>query len=261
MLKRRYPGYRQYPRQAKYARGVTGRILYARKKRVQRRSKSLRRFNYQTAGFLGIERKFYDTSLIDTALTSEAACANGEKDPSATSMITTPAQGDGEQNRDGKQIACLYVEISGSINWFGQEDAASPIIDRGAFVACVLDTQTNGAQMNSEDCFKNTSGDATIGTDVFRNLLFSKRFRILKKARYQVPPTISVKADGTIDTSGHTVHFRWFIPLKGMKINFNGGTTASVANVIDNSIHIIAWKTETAEVVNIGYNARLRFVG
>jgi len=261
MLKRKFPSYRLYPTQAKYARGPVGRVIFQRKRRVQRRSKSLRRFNYQTAGYLGIERKFYDTSLIDTALTNETACANGEKDPSATSMVSTPAQGDGEQNRDGKQIACLYLEISGSLNFFGQEDQANPVVDRGAFVACVLDTQSNGAQMNSEDCFKNTSADGTLGTDVMRNLLFSKRFRILKQKRFHVPPTIGVKADGTISTSGHTHHFKWFIPLKGMKINFNGGTTASIANVIDNSIHIIAWKTEVAEVVNIGYNARLRFVG
>jgi len=261
MLKRRYPSYRRYQPQAKYSRGQTGRIIAARRRKVSRRSKSLRRYNYFYGGFLGIEKKFYDTALADTALTNEAACANGEKDPSATSMISTPAQGDTEQNRDGKQIACLYVEINGSINFFGQESATAPVVDRGAFVAIVLDTQSNGAQLNSEDVFKNTSGDQTLGIDIMRNLLFGKRFRILKQSKFQVPPTISSYAANTIDTSGHTVHFRWFIPLKGLKINFNGGTTASIANVIDNSIHIIAFKSETAETVNLGYNARLRFVG
>jgi len=30
-------------------------------------------------------------------------------------MMTTPAQGDGPSNRDGKEIAMLYLQINGTI--------------------------------------------------------------------------------------------------------------------------------------------------
>ena len=52
-----------------------------------------RRQNLRTAGFLGIEKKFYDTSLVDAALTAPTDCTGGEHDPSATSMISAPAGG------------------------------------------------------------------------------------------------------------------------------------------------------------------------
>ena len=48
---------------------------------------ALRRRNVRTAGFLGIERKFYDTALTATALTASTDASGGEVDPSATSMI------------------------------------------------------------------------------------------------------------------------------------------------------------------------------
>lgn len=252
---RTFRGSASVKKQVKRRRYQRNAVAYPRTRPISRMR------NLVTAGYLGIERKFYDTSLVDTALTNEAAAANGEKDPSATSMITTPSQGDSEQQRDGKQISMLYIEIVGSVNFFGEEGKTAPVVDRGAFIAVVLDTQTNGAQMNSEDCFKNTSADATLGIDLYRNLLFGKRFKVLKQVKIQAPPTLSSYAANTIDTSGYTYHFKWFIPMNGLRVNFNGGTTASVANVVDNSVHVIAYKSETAETVNFGYNARLRFVG
>jgi len=53
-------------------------------------------------------------------------------------------------------------------------------------VAIVLDTQTNAAQMNSEDCFKNTAGLAAAAVVPHKNLLFGKRFRILKERLFNM---------------------------------------------------------------------------
>ena len=125
--------------------------------------RTARRRSVSTHGFLGIERKFYDTSLpIDdagapqpTQLKAPTGAAGGEYDPSTTSMISTPAQGDSEQNRDGKRINILSLEIEGVITTQAKEGQAAPPGDSSVFIAIVLDKQTNGAQMNSEDCFLN----------------------------------------------------------------------------------------------------------
>jgi len=69
-------------------------------------------------------------------------------------MMTTPAQGDGPSNRDGKEIAMLYLQINGTIALPSKEIQADAPNGCSVFVAIVLDTQTNAAQMNSEDCFK-----------------------------------------------------------------------------------------------------------
>lgn len=242
---------------------------YAPRKRARYQRRPGRRYqkrtNLATLGFLGIEKKFYDTSLAATNLVAPTDSAGAEFDPSATSMISTPVQGDGEQNRDGKQISCLYLEVSFVINVAAIETTANPRSGSQCFVAVVLDTQTNGAQMNSEDCFKNTSAAQQLCTSVMKNLLFGKRFRILKQKTYNLDSkAISHFANDSFTIPGVQKAFKWFIPLRGLKINFNGGTTAAIANVIDNSIHVIAYtNTFTAEsaVPTIAYNARLRFMG
>lgn len=254
-----------------YGGGAAGyaakRIRYDRSAPIRRRGyrrKSLyyRRKNFRTAGFLSIERKFYDTFLVDGVIPSPTDCTGGEFDPSATSMITTPTQGDGEQQRDGKQICTLYLEINGVVYTDALEAAAGLQWATDIFVACVLDTQTNAAQMNSEDCFKNNGASAVLAANPIRNLLFGKRFKILKEKRFTMNNGgVTQQAANDYSIQAARQAFKWFIPLKNMKINFNAGTTASVANVIDNSIHIIAFANLTTLAPKISYNARLRFMG
>jgi len=74
--------------------------------------------------------------------------------------------------------------------------------------------------------------------------------------------TLSHFADDSFSWAGQRKYFKWFIPLNGMKVKFNGGTTESVANVIDNSIHVIAYASNITGVApTISYASRLRFVG
>lgn len=214
-------------------------------------------------GYLSIERKFYDTAVAATALTAPVDCTGGEYDPSASSMISTPSQGDGPSNRDGKEIAMLYLQFNCIINIPKIELAADSPSGVQVFVAIVLDTQSNGAQMNSEDCFTNPTASALAAASPLKNLLFGKRFRILKERVVNMDvQTLSHFAVDSFSYGGVTKTFKWFIPLNGLKVKFNAGTTASIANVIDNSIHCIAFATNIAIAApTITYAARLRFVG
>lgn len=231
-------------------------------KRTTGRQRRLRALNNASMGFLGIERKFYDTFLLGANVAAAADATGGEYDPSTTSMISTPTQGDGEQQRDGKQIACLFVEICGALSIAQVEASVDPPPAVTCFISCVLDTQSNAAQMNSEDCFKNLANSAGTAPDCIRNLLFGKRFRILKQRRFEFnSTTLTQQAANDYSWAGRRHDFKWYIPLKGLKINFNAGTTASIANVIDNSIHIIAFANTVTPQVVLSYNARLRFVG
>jgi len=230
---------------------------------AQRRRTSQAIKNAVTMGFLGIERKFYDTSLAPTNVGADAGCASGEFDPSATSMISTPAVGDSEQNREGKKINILSAEIHGTLRVAGNEATLDPAAGLQVFVALVLDTQSNAAQMNSEDCFKNQSADSTLLVTPMRNLLFAQRFRVIKSKTFLMTPnTLAVTAANAHDFNGVVKTFKWFVKFpKGLPVNFNAGTTASIANVTDNSLHIIAFANNTAQVPTLGYNARIRFVG
>jgi len=128
------------------------------------------------------------------------------------------------------------------------------------FVALVLDKQTNGAQLNSEDVFKNTGASATTASNPTRNLLFANRFQVLKEWKMCMKPPV-VGYDGTnMEVWGSSERFEGFLNLE-LPVNFNSGTTASVANVIDNSLHIIAFCNGTGLDPKISYNARIRFMG
>jgi len=232
----------------------------ARRGVVARRARAM--LNRRTAGFLGIEKKFYDTALAATALVAPTDATGGEFDPSATSMISTPAQGDSEQQRDGKRIVIKSVQVSGvcSTNALtAQTGTAAPV---EVFVALVLDTQTNGAQLNSEDVYKNLGAANYLATNPLRNLLFANRFKVLKEWSMTLEPKTAVNnaSATTVSVAGTRCEFDCFLPLD-LNVNFNAGTTASIANVIDNSLHIVAYCSSTALAPTIAYNARIRFMG
>jgi len=216
--------------------------------------------NSQVAGFLGIEKKFYDTGLAQTVLVSSAGCSGGEMDPSATSMISTPAQGDSEQNREGKRIVIKSCMINGLVSSAPQETQANPPPVLKVYVALVLDTQSNGAQLNSEDVFKNTIADATLSAVPQRNLLYAQRFRILKSEVFDLDlRTLSHVAADSFSYCGVSVPFQWYVPMD-LVVNFNAGTTSSIANVIDNSLHVVAFCSSATQASYLAYNARIRFL-
>ncbi len=225
---------------------------------VQRKARFSR--NTRIGGFLGIELKFYDTSLVGNAITAPTDASGGEQDPSATVLFNTVVQGDGESNRDGRQIIMKSLGIRGNISVASQINQtaidAAPIV----FMALVHDTQTNGATVNSEDVFKNGSGSAVCAANPFRNLQFVKRFRVLKSKTIKLHQMESTYDGTNIEEGGYTIPFSMFVDLKSMTVNYSG-TTETVANITDNSLHLIAYTTSVSQAPQMNYNARLRFVG
>lgn len=210
---------------------------------------------------MGVEKKFLDSSFTGTVSVATDA-TGGEMDPATLLCLTTPVQDDTPSGREGKRITCKYIEIKGTLDVAPAEIQANPQQGNQVLVAMVLDMQTNQAQMNSEDCFKNTAANALTNATPLRNLLFADRFRILKSEVFDLTPkTLSHFAVDSFSVAGRTVSFNWFVPLKDMPVNFNATATGVIGNVIDNSIHIIAFSTATGQTTTLTYNARLRFVG
>jgi len=221
--------------------------------------------NAATAGFLGIEKKFLDMALGTTAISAAAAMTGGEADPSGgcSGCLSCPAQGDTEQSRDGKRIVIDGLILKGSVTNPAAVDA-SPASDTQVpakvFVCVILDSQTNGAQLNSEDVFKNLTGDSLGTVNAVKNLLFGNRFRILKSQVFDLTPIGTVQTGTTYVYNAVRRDFDWYIPFKGgLPVNLNAGTDANVANVIDNSLHVVAFSTST--LCKLMYNARIRFQG
>lgn len=211
--------------------------------------------NARTGGFLGIETKFIDYTFSAGVV---ATLTGAEMDPPGAGAQTTPgsisaiAQGDGESNRDGRKCTLTSLHIKGDLR-IGPAAGATLQSASIVRVAVVWDTQTNAKQLNAEDVFL----AATHIEHSFRNLQFSKRFKILKDATF-VLNTLAGAGDGAANDSADVIkNFKWNFKLNIPVIHKS--TTAVVASITDNSLHVIAFSNNTA--ATLSYESRIRFVG
>jgi len=244
--------------QARSSRGVVARAARAM-------------LNQRTAGFLGVEKKFFDTALPPTNIASSATFVGAELNPTlpggAAICMSCPSQGDGPQNRDGKKFVVKSAQIKGFID-IPAQTAGAPVAGNKVFVALVLDTQCNTVAAVAADIFSNLSADARMGVLPTRNLLFGKRFRILKSEVFDLNLlTLAWRSapGGTGDTwgnQGRSVCFEWYVPLN-LQVNCNASSSSTFANISDNSLNVIAIAAAAggSNQATLTYNARIRFMG
>lgn len=128
------------------------------------------------------------------------------------------------------------------------------------YIALVLDTQTNGAQLNSEDVYINPAASTATGSSPLRNMSYTERFKVLKVKKIRVP-TLPITYDGTnIEQSGLLLPFSMYVKLGGLQTKFQSGTTTGyVGTIVDNSLHLIAFTNVDSATFPVGmfYNSRL----
>jgi len=229
------------------------------------RARALRVLQYRTAGLLGIEKKFYDSFRTTFTLPAPSDCGGGEATPSVGDCLNCPAQGDGESQRDGRQISMDSINIKGVVDINDATTGANASSLPDIFIALILDQQTNGVRYDSEDVFVNPGGITQCATQPFVDLSRTKRFRVLKVVHIKscewagnVQP--NTDAGGSDERQGATIGFSIYQKLGGMKVNFTG-TTSDIANIADNSLHLCAYASDASMVPLLRYNSRLRFMG
>lgn len=216
----------------------------------------VRRRNSRTGGFLGIEYKFLDCTKSFTTI------ANTEwqvqvPTSGSTGCISVPAQGDGESNRDGKNYAITSVHFKGAWKYLESEAATDPHDDIMCRLVLYIDTQTNGAVATGTDIM---DSGATHNNLAFRNLQYSKRFKILYDKSMVVRPKDLVAATNSFSTGDGKWIFSFNKKFKvPMRVSCDG-TTADVADCVDNCIGV-AVCVDKANFLQLGYESRIRFVG
>ena len=207
--------------------------------------------NPRTGGFLGLEKKFIDSSLSNTDLSSSWAVY----DPTGDSLAPI-AEGDGENSRDGRRAIVKELFIHGQIRWAstsGTDNEYGPIR-----IVVVQDRQTNGAAPTASDVFETPSGVQAI--NAFRNLQYTSRFKILGDI---ILPAPCFEAEGngtTASITGRYVPFKLYVPILNMNVTYNG-TNSTISNVVDNSVHMLAVYGGDFASPQIQYAARARFMG
>lgn len=180
-------------------------------------------------------------------------------DPIVSNCLHGIDQGDGEQQRDGRKYTILNVNLRGYV-LFG-EQAATAVTSDHVRIVVVLDTQTNGAQLTETDVLDNFHGDNDLQSTSFRNLQYTKRFKILKDFTIRKPTTGIGQGSGVdqVKSNACTRYFKININFKkGLEI-LSTGTTGTVATIVDNSIHVMAISVNNNNTLR--YCSRVRFVG
>jgi len=219
-----------------------------------------KQLNVRTGGFLGIEKKFFDTFKATTVIHNPTDCTGCELDPATDNCLNGVAQGDGESNRDGKNYVIKSLHFNGRVVTNSQPNKTLGWIPPSVFIAIVLDTQTNGAQLNSEDVYTNPAGSSANNSCLQRQLQYSSRFRVLKtwKIDFNDP---SMAYDGTnMEACGQSRSIEAHLDNLNIKVGCSA-TTGTVAAITDNSLHVVGFSTNGTETCNLTYTSRIRFMG
>lgn len=229
----------------------------ARRKRVSPRAPVM---NPRTGGYMGIELKFYDTFRTGHNVQNSSSAAGGEANPGSAVQLNTVAQGDGESNRDGREITMFSILVR-CVLLYPTIPNLTTLIEYGDLFCCiVLDTQTNGVLLDSEKVFKNTNSNGIVAATPLRNMQYLKRFKILASKKLH-PNMPFVAYDGTnMEVGGSITSFDLFANLKGLRTSYTG-TTADIANITDNSLSVIVFSNSVEGTPQLSYQARLRYRG
>lgn len=207
------------------------------------------------------ERKYFDSENAGiTIQTKDDDWTGTEVDPTANSLFT-PVTGDDFNHRTGRKVQVLSLKIKGYLSIL-QNTNETQVYDVPAVrIVLYQDKQTNGAQAQGENVI--SSGAADDAILMFQNPANFGRFRILKDKYFTMPQPM-VSWDGTnIEQGGLGKPFKWNINFKiPVFVHFNATNGGTIADIIDNSFHIIAAKFDQGTPVDIflQYKCRTTFL-
>lgn len=196
-----------------------------------------------------IEIKYFDTGRTQFNVAQGTTSAGFEADPATALCLNAIVKGYDANNRIGDKIKVVGIELSFVI----QKTYLAYYNANSCFVSLVLDKQTNGAQLNSEDVYTKTI--ATGHPHWFRNPKYMERFVELESKLKLFNTTTNF--DGVTWYGGYEYDtFKWEIPMN-LPVNYKGNA-GTVADIADNSLHIIAHADFAS--LYCEYQSRVHFV-
>lgn len=219
------------------------------------------------------EMKYFDCEAVGIAL---AACtttwvAGTITDPQATINLGDAAVGSplclfspkvsaALNGRIGRKVKVMKVRVNGIINVPAQGSQGAADTSTMIRICLVLDTQTNAAQMTSAQLFNDTTQGGLATVNSMQNPNNFGRFRILKEKRFAMtnanlagsPTAADLVQQGLMRPFKMSCKFK--IPVQ---VNFNATNGGTVADIIDNSLHIVTGANNITYAPTISYYTRV----
>lgn len=244
-------------------------MSHSSKKKTTTRAKP--RYTKSVSQQAGVEHKFFDSSRFGSVPNFDANMDVGLIDPTSSTLISAPSQGDQANNRNGKNIVITTIIIEGLVRWPLYKDVftAMSVFRTRVWIALIQDTQTNGANFFTADALVNPTGVDVDCVIPLKNLYNAKRFITLKVWEFGHPehqPVLALNQVGDLEVMMSRATAKWGCYLKvNIPVNFNNfvPTASQVGSVVDNSLHLVAFQDSGHVNLTafVDYNARIRFVG
>lgn len=154
--------------------------------------------------------------------------------------LFAPTVGAALNQRIGRQVKVFGLKVRGTIA-VPQQSAQSAADAAGKIrLIVVQDMQTNAAQMTSAQLMQDaTAADTTI--DTHQNPNNFGRFRVLKDKMFIIGDTnMGGESAAALVTQGQKRTFKFNIKFRNpILVHFNATNGGTVADIIDNSFHVI----------------------
>lgn len=215
-------------------------------------------------GQVNSERKYFDTRCATLAVQiTNASFAGAEADPNVGggNCLFSPTQGNDISNREGRSCYVHKITIQGVIEVNAQTGQAAVDQTQTCRLILCMDKQTNGTQMNSEDLIESTGG--VPGTFQFQNTKNFGRFQVLRDKFVNFSQfTIAANGSGQVFQGGQSKYFKLKYQFKTpIRVNFNATNGGTVADIVDNSFHLLAGRDNADSPVSLDYQCRVSFTG
>ncbi len=206
------------------------------------------------------ETKVSDQFLAASSITASSDWTGTEHDPATTNCLFAPAPGTAINQRVGREVVIKKVKIRGFIQCASQTNQTSSDNAAQCRVMLVKDKQTNGTQMQGEQLMSTPTATAINTLLGFQSTANFGRFDVLKDKFIKLQdPNFSW--DGT-NMEQHGI-VQWFKmnwrPRGGLKVRFNATGGSTVADIVDNSLHIVAQASNVALAPSLSYNCRVTY--
>lgn len=210
-------------------------------------------------GAIVADNHYFDTERANAFIAATATSwANCELDPDTTAMLClfAPVIGDDIVNRTGRKVFVKNIRIRGTIGIASQ--TAQTTADTSPIIRIIVyqDSQTNGAQSQAEDVIN--SGSAALAINMSMNPANFGRFKILKDKIYRGQPVTMSGLTTAFVSPGYLIPFKMSIKVNQW-VNYNATNGGTVADVIDNSFHLIAQTENNTYAPSLAYKVRTTF--
>lgn len=205
------------------------------------------------------EMKHFDSTLLGTSVSEDHTWANSNLDPTTLNTLFAPSNGAGETQRIGK--ACKVMQIRMRFHLQSAQQTNQTVADPSCDCRIIVfqDLQTNAAQATGAQVMTAGANDFN-GILQFQNVDNFGRFKVLmdKTVNLQNP---TMTYDGTnIEQSGISKVWKWSKKFKTpIVVRFNNVNGGTVADIVDNSFHVIGLCNNDELVPQLSYQCRFGF--